>query len=311
MEILITGGAGYVGCILVDLLLKKGYKITVFDNLMFGVESILKHFINPNFNFIKGDIRHEEEIKQALEGKDLVIHLAAIVGYPACNKDQRRAKEVNINGTENIVKNLLPNQKFIFASTGSNYGEIKTGKCTEQTPLNPQSLYAETKIKGEEITKKHDNCVIYRYATAFGLSSRPRLDLMPNDFVFQALKNKSLIVYEKDFKRSFIHVKDMADSFLFAIENFDKMKGETYNVGSDNMNATKEDVVNLIQKVIPVYVHYGPLGKDLDKRNYEVDYEKLRSIGFKTTISLEEGINELVKGLDNIHIVNPYLNSQK
>ncbi|UCB47399.1 MAG: NAD(P)-dependent oxidoreductase [Spirochaetota bacterium] len=307
MKILITGGAGFVGTTLTPYLLEKGMEVCVFDNLMYGGNQLLPFFRNPDFEFIKGDVRNEEEIKAAVKGRDIIIHLAAIVGYPACRKEPRLARDVNVEGTKNLIKSLSKDQLVIYASTGSNYGKVDD-VCTEETPLNPLSLYGQTKTLAEYMLLEKCKTVAYRFATAFGVSPRLRLDLLINDFVYRALTEGYLIVYEKHFMRTFIHVFDMARAFLFAIENADRMVKEVYNVGSDSMNYSKEQICELIQKKISCYVHYASIGEDKDKRDYVVSYEKIKKVGYETTISVEEGIEELKRALYAVQIEKQYTN---
>jgi len=308
-KILITGGAGYVGSVLVPILLEKGYYIRVIDNLMYGVSSLLSCFINKNFEFIKGDITSKEVIQNVLKDIDFIIHLAAIVGYPACKLNPKLAKRVNIDGTRNILEKKRKDQLLIYSSTGSNYGIVKDRICTEETPLNPISVYGKTKTEAEELIAISDNFITFRFATAFGLSPRLRLDLLINDFVNMALRRKEIILYERFFKRTFIHVRDMAKAFIFAIENADRLKGETFNVGSENMNYTKEEIANIIKNKISYYLHFAEIGEDEDKRNYEVSYKKINKLGYFTGITMEEGIDELIKGLKMINIPTYYSNA--
>lgn len=305
--ILITGGAGYVGVPTILLLLEKGYKVRVFDNLSWGGDVLLPFLSNPNFDFIKGDIRDRKQLAEAYKNIDAIIHLAAIVGFPACRKYPELSRQINVKGTQNVV-DLAKGKPIIFASTGSTYGKIIEKYCTETTPLNPLSHYGKQKAEAEGIVKKNGNFIIYRFATAFGASPRMRLDLLINDFTFRAMNEKTLIVYEKEFMRTFIHVKDMARSFLFALENFDKMNRETYNVGDEKLNVSKEGVCKLLQKYVEFYLHFVETGHDIDKRDYMVDYSKIKKVGFKTKISLEEGIEEILKATSIIDIKNPYSN---
>lgn len=307
-HILITGGAGYVGTALVDLLLKNNKKVTVLDSLRFGGEPIIPFFANPNFTFIKGDIRDKDTLKQALEGVDAVVHLAAIVGFPACRMYPELSQDINVNGTKNLVKLVKGKMLILFASTGSTYGKMIEKICTETTPLNPLSNYGRQKADAEKIIQTNEEFVIYRFATAFGVSPRMRLDLLPNDFTYRAVKEKSLIVYEKNFMRTFIHVRDMAKSFLFALENYENMKGEIYNVGDNSMNYSKEDICLMIRKKVDYYLHFAEIEKDLDQRDYLVSYDKLSNLGFHASISMEDGINELIKAVEVIHAQNPYSN---
>lgn len=308
MKVLVTGGAGYVGSVLVPMLLAEGYQVRVLDNLMYGGQGILPLFLNPNLEFVRGDIRDEQIVREAARGVDAILHLAAIVGYPACKKDPRLAEEVNLGGTINLERCRSPEQIIIFASTNSNYGQVFDQICTEETPLNPLTTYGSTKTEAERYLLNAGNVIVYRFATAFGLSPRMRLDLLINDFVYSALRRKQLIIYEKNFKRSFIHVRDMARAFLFALRHTEDMVDNVYNVGSESMNLSKEDVAYMIGRRLEFLLHFADFGHDEDMRNYEVSYAKLRSLGFETTISVEEGIDELIRGLQALDVANPYAN---
>ena len=299
MKILITGGAGYVGTGLIPVLLNEGFEVCVYDNLSFGGDPILPFFRNPKFSFILGDIRDLNGLKKATKDADIIIHLAAIVGYPACRKDPELAKSVNVGGTKNVIEATSNSQLILYGSTGSNYGAVED-ICTETTPLNPLSLYGQTKTLAERILLDGRNTIAWRFATAFGVAPRMRLDLLVNDFTYKSVTEGYLVIYEKHFKRTFIHVHDMARVFLFGIENQDKMAKNVYNVGSKKMNYSKEEVCNLIKKYVDVYIHYADVGEDADKRNYVVRYD--------TTISIEEGIKELVKVCQAVHFRRPYAN---
>jgi len=296
-----------VGTSLIPQLLARGFRVRVLDSLMFGGDQLLPFFRSPNFEFIKGDVRNPADVKGAVAGQDVVIHLAAIVGYPACRKEPKVAEEVNVQGTRNVAAAVSKNQLVLFGSTGSNYGAVED-LCTEETPLNPLSLYGQTKTIAEAHLLEHCSTVAFRFATAFGLSPRLRLDLLINDFTHRAVTQQYLVVYEKHFMRTFIHVHDMGRVFVFAIDNADRMRGQVYNVGSDTMNFSKQDVCDLIQKQVKCYVHYAEVGEDADKRNYVVSYKKLSSLGYDTTISVEEGIAELARGIQILSFKNPYCN---
>ena len=292
-KVALIGGAGYVGTSLVPILLEKNYKVRVVDNLMFGGNQLLPFFKNDNFEFFKGDIRDLESMKMAVEGCDVIIPLAAIVGYPACRKNPQLAEETNVGGAKNIIEVTPKDKLIIYPSTGSNYGAVEE-ICTEETPLNPLSLYGQTKTIAENLFMNRGNCVVYRYATAFGASPRMRLDLLINDFTYKAVTENYLVIYEKHFMRTFIHVRDMASSVLFAIEHNSKMIDNIYNVGSDKMNYSKHDVCEILKsKIDSLYVHYADVGEDIDKRNYVVSYDKINDLGFQTTVTVEEGIDEL------------------
>ena len=310
-NIFITGGAGYVGSALIKYLLStdENYNITVLDNLSSGGDSLLSFMGNKNFNFIKGDIRDKTLINQLVDKADIIINLAAIVGFPACRKSPILAEEVNYQGSLNVLNGVKrKDQLLLCASTGSNYGDLVDEICTEETPLKPLSIYGVTKTKAEK--KFHDTgqAICFRFATAFGLSPRLRLDLLINDFVYNAVKTKNLIIYEKHFYRTFIHVHDIARSFHFAISNSEKMIGNIYNVGSENMNFTKQEVAEKIKAKVDFYLHFAEIGEDADKRNYFVSYKKINDLGFKTEIDIDTGIDELIKGMELINISSKYYN---
>ena len=306
-RVLVTGGAGYVGSVLTPMLLSHGYQVRVLDNLMYRHPSLLPYFKDGELEFIRGDVRDSNTLQASIKDVDFVIHLAAIVGAPACARDPRLAEEVNFESTVQLGQLRSPSQGVIFASTGSNYGAVGD-VCTEDTPLNPLSVYGITKTKAETVLLDGGNAVIYRFATAFGLSSRLRLDLLINDFVFQALKNRQIVIYEKGFRRTFIHVHDMARALLHSVENYHAMQGEAYNVGHESLNYTKEQVALAIREKIEYKIEFADVGSDPDKRDYEVSYAKVRKTGFTTAVSLEEGIDELIRGCKMITLQNPYSN---
>lgn len=308
MKILVTGGAGYVGSVLVPDLLAEGHEVRVLDDLSMGGRGLLPCFRYQSFEFRKGDVREQKDLAACLEGVDAVIHLAAVVGAPACKKDPKRAQEVNLDSTRLLDELRSPDQAVLFASTGSNYGAVVGEVCTEETPLNPLTEYGRTKTEAEQLLLEAGNAVCYRFATAFGVSNRLRLDLLVNDFCYQAKRNRNLILYEKGYKRTFIHVRDMSRSFLFALDNLDRMLGEAYNVGHESMNYSKEDVAVMIREKVDYYLHFAEIGHDEDQRNYEVSYKKIRDLGFETTISLEEGIEELLRAIDVVEISNEFSN---
>lgn len=306
-KIFITGGAGYIGSTLVPILLENNYEVTVYDSLLYGGDGIMHNFLNSNFKFIKGDILDVNHLHKSMEGYDVVIHLAAIVGYAACRKDESVSHKVNHIGTKNVVSGLDGSQLLLYGSTGSNYGSVK-GVCTEETPLNPLSIYAETKTLGEEEVLKYNNHIAYRFATAFGVSPRLRLDLLVNDLSYTAFTQKYIAVYESHFMRTFIHIRDIAKSFIFAIENQDRMKNEVFNVGSWDMNYSKKDVCKMIQEKTDCFVHYADFDGDADKRDYVVSYDKIQKLGYRCTLGVELGIDELVKIFPLVQIQNKYKN---
>lgn len=294
-NILITGGAGYVGSVLIDILLNAGYRVRILDSLTQDARHLIPFISNPHFEYIKGDIRKKDVIKSCLNNIDLVIHLAAIVGYPACEREPELSLDINVNGTKNVVQQINKKIPILFASSISVYGKISDKICTENTTLNPVSNYSKQKLKGEEIVKSNKDFVIFRFTTGFGGSYKMRFDTLPNDFTYRAIKEGALIVYQRKFIRSFIHVRDMARAFLYAIENYNEMKGEVYNVGDNALNFSKEELCNMIKKKVNFYIHFAEIGKDLEGRDYFISYDKLAKLGFKTTVSMQEGIDELIK----------------
>jgi nucleoside-diphosphate-sugar epimerase len=308
MKVLVTGGAGYIGAVLVPHLLEKRLDVRVLDNLMYGGGSLLPLVRDPRFEFVRGDVRDGRVVNEAVRGCDVVVHLAAIVGFPACRKYPDLSTSVNVDGTKVVADAAGKSRLVLFGSTGSNYGALVDDVCTEQTPLHPLTLYGKTKTAAERYIMDHCSAVAYRFATAFGTSPRMRLDLLINEFVYTAMKMHYLVVYEAQFMRTFIHVHDIARSFLFAIENARRMSGQVYNVGSEDMNYSKAEVCEMIRSKIDYYLHYADVGQDADKRNYVVSYRKIGDLGFKTTISLQEGIDELVRGVEVLEFKTPYTN---
>ena len=251
-KILITGGAGYVGTTLIPLLLEREYEVTVIDSLIFNNGDRLIPFLSDkNFSFVKGDVRNLDLLKSLVQDKEIIIHLAAYVGFPICRlKGESESYSVNTQATQDLVDMLEDDQYLLFGSTGSNYGEV-IGLCTEETPLNPLSIYGKTKTEAEKIVMSRENSTAFRFATAFGISPRMRLDLLVNDLTYKAVTEGYAVIYESHFLRTFIHVRDLAKSFVFAIDNHERMKSNVYNVGSNKMNHTKREVCELVNEEIP------------------------------------------------------------
>ena len=295
-KILITGGAGYIGSVLTPILLDKDYRITVIDNLLYNQTSLIHLCASPNFKFIKADVTDYEFMKKELLKYDIIIPLAAIVGAPACKNNPKLAKAVNLDAIDFIAKNTNINQKILYPNTNSGYGiGKKNAYCDETSPLKPVSQYGLQKVDAEKLLLSTKRAISFRLATVFGLSSRMRLDLLVNDFTYRACRDKFIILFEEHFKRNYIHIKDVAKAFVFGIENFEKMKGEAYNVGLSSANLSKRELVEKIKKYIPdFYIHSAQIGEDPDKRDYIVSNEKLEKLGWKPDFSLDDGIKEIV-----------------
>jgi len=295
MKILIPGGAGYIGSVLADVLLQKGHQVVVIDVFKFS-ENSLNHLIsNPNLEVLKKDVRSLNE--DFLKKFDCIIPLSAVVGAPACNLSQNEAKTVNRDSIKNIINCLSSQQLMIYPTTNSGYGAT-TGElhCDENTPLNPISLYGILKKEAEDMVMSRENSICYRMATVFGISPRPRTDLLVNDFVYKAYNDKSIVLFESHFKRNFIHVRDIANAYSFSINNFDKLKSEIYNLGLSDANLTKMELCEKIKIYIKdLNIFTSEFGKDPDKRNYIVSNDKIEKRGFKASVSIEEGIQELIK----------------
>lgn len=294
VNILITGGAGYIGSILCQKLVQNNENhVTVYDNFSFGVDPILHLIDRDNFNVVEGDIR-AERIKNLIVKADVVIHLAALVGYPACESNPSNAVSTNVDGTQNVLKYLSPSQMFLYASTGSVYGKGKDF-CSEDATVHPQSLYAITKYEGEQKAMQRENSIALRFATVFGISPRMRMDLLVNDLLFQALRNKAVALYEKGARRTFLHSQDAAESYLLAMDRFEHMKGEIYNIGNPKLNLTKHELLVKIQKYVDFCIVEENFDTDLDARDYIVDFSKIENQGYSPKVDIDDGIKELLK----------------
>ncbi|HEX2036784.1 MAG TPA: NAD(P)-dependent oxidoreductase [Chloroflexota bacterium] len=297
-NVLITGGAGYVGAVVTGMFLAAGHTVTVLDSLVAGGQGLLAYAASQRFRFIRGDVRDPQAVGAALAGQDAVVHLAAVVGFGACNADPHRASSVNVDGTRVLLAARDPRQLLLYASTGSVYGAVPDGLCHEGIAPAPLSLYGRTKLQAEGMILETGNAIAFRFATAFGMSPHMRLDLLVNEFAYSARRRGFVIVYDKDARRTFIHVRDMARAFLFGLEHAPSMAGGVYNAGSERLNLTKAELAQLILARQPHFLCYGPIGRDEDRRDYAVSYAKLRALGFEVEVSIEAGIDELLRGVD-------------
>jgi nucleoside-diphosphate-sugar epimerase len=301
MKILITGGAGYLGSVIVDKMLNAGHEVVVLDKLLFNQTSLLQYTSNSNFKFVYGDVRNESLLEKLCKEADVIIPLAAIVGFPACASDPQLAKDINFKQIVNIVR-FAQHKKILYPNTNSGYG-IGEGQteCTEESPLNPISVYGQTKCDAENFLRTMTNAITFRLATVFGVSPRMRTDLLVNDFTYKAITDKYIVVFERNFKRNFIHVEDVASAFLFMLENYEKYKGEIFNVGLSTANLSKQELLEKIQTHVKDFaVSYNDYYEDPDKRDYIVSNTKIESTGWKPEWDLDRGINQLIMGYQMI-----------
>jgi len=300
-KVLVTGGAGYIGSVLTMCLLEEGHEVTCMDNLTYSQSSHENFLRSKRYNFVLGDVRDERIVKELIRGKEYIIPLAAIVGMPACNRNPADAKSINKEAVLMLNRLREPRQKIIFPTTNSGYG-TKTGEvfCTEDTPLEPISLYGTTKAETEKALLSSDDVVTFRLATVFGLSPRMRLDLLVNDFVFRAMAEGGIKLFEPHFKRNYIHINDVARAFVHAMNNFEAMKGLPYNVGLEDANLSKLDLAEKIKAHLPhIKIEFGE-GQDPDKRNYTVSNQRIIRAGFLPKFTLDDGIRELILGYREI-----------
>ena len=297
-RVLVTGAAGYIGSILCEHLLDAGYHVTALDTLAFGGGSLFHLCANPRFDFQLGDARDDRVLRELVPRADVLIPLAAVVGAPACDRDPLVARTLNLEAVRRLLALRSAQQLVVYPTTNSGYG-TSTGAvfCTEETPLEPISLYGETKVQAEQAVLDSGNAITLRLATVFGMSPRMRLDLLVNHFVYAAVTDGYLVIFEKDFKRNYVHIRDVADCFLHCIAHAEAMTGRPYNLGLDSANLSKEELALKVKEQVPrFYIHFSEVGSDPDKRNYIVSNERLRQAGFEARRSLEEGIRELLKG---------------
>ena len=301
IRILCTGGAGYLGSVLVPKLLTHGYHVTVLDNFMYNQNSLATVCHHPNFTVFREDVRDEQLVKSLVQGVDIIIPLAALVGAPTCAREPRTAHFINVDAITTMLLHLSDQQQILIPTPNSGYGLQRPGViCNEDMPLTPTSVYGQTKVEAENAVMDRENSISFRLATVFGMSSRMRFDLLVNDFVYRAVHDQSITLFEADYIRNYIHISDVAWAFLHGINNFDKMKGQIYNVGLSNANLSKREVCKNISKHLPhfSYICLGDASphRDPDQRNYIVSNEKIEATGFKPLVSLDGGILELIKG---------------
>lgn len=308
-KVLVTGGAGYIGSVMVPMLLSKGYKVTVIDDFIFNQSSLLDVIHNKNLTVIKDDVRNYNLLKNQVSKHDIIIPLAAVVGAPACKKDLIYSTQLNFEQIKNISNLSSKDQKIIFPVTNSGYGiGQKDIYCDENTPLNPISHYGKTKVDAEKVLLDVGNAVTLRLATVFGSSTRMRTDLLVNDFVYRACKDNFIVLFESHFKRNYIHIRDVSNAFIYSIDNFDKMKGEPYNLGLSEANLSKMELcLKIKEKIKNFNILEAPLAEDPDKRDYIVSNEKIENTGWKPLYTIENGIEELIK-LYSFLKVNNYNN---
>ena len=297
-RVLITGGAGYIGSILTPKLLEAGYKVVVLDTFNHRVNSLGLSCNHPNFEVVRGDCRDERVVGPLASAADWVFPLAALVGAPLCEADQLTARSTNTDAIKMLMEKLSPAQRVVFPVTNSGYGIGEPGKfCDENSPLRPISLYGRTKVEAEALVMSRQNAVSFRLATVFGFAPRMRIDLLVNDFTYRAVRDRAVVIFEGHAKRNYIHVRDVADGFLFAMQRFDAMASQIFNMGLSEANLSKVELAQKIQEQLPSFAYVeSAIGNDPDKRDYIVSNAKLEATGWRPKVSLEDGIRELIKG---------------
>lgn len=298
MKILVTGGAGYIGSVLVPMLLAAGHRVRVLDNFMYSQPALLDCSYHPELEIVRGDARDRDLVAHLLEGVEAIFPLACLTGAPLCEADPLEAKSVNLDAVEMLLQLRAKSQRVIFPTTNSGYGVGQNGiHCTEETPLNPISHYGRLKVEAERVVLSAGESVTLRLATAFGVSPRMRLDLLVNDFVYRAVTDRFVVLFQADFKRNYIHVRDIARAFLHTLDHFDRMKGRAYNVGLSDANLSKRELCEEIKKQLPkFYFTEAEVGRDPDQRNYIVSNQRMEATGYRPQVSLQAGIVELIKG---------------
>jgi nucleoside-diphosphate-sugar epimerase len=298
VQILVTGGAGYIGSVLVPMLLEDGHAVTVLDNFMYEQASLLDCCHAVNLRIVRGDVRDRRVVDELLRHADVVLPLACLTGAPICARDPWTAQAVNADAIKAIAERLSSSQRMIFPSTNSGYGVGESGlHCDEDTPLRPVSLYGRLKVELESYLLDSGRFATFRFATLFGISPRMRLDLLVNDFTYRAITDRSVVLFEAHFKRNYLHVRDAARAFVHVLANYDAMKGRPYNVGLSDANLSKQELCELIQRHVPgFHVITSEVGEDPDKRNYIVSNARIEATGFKPIFGLDFGVDELLKG---------------